>query len=63
MKTKAKSHPQIKPDPSPKKQSSAASLQGSVDTGEHISTNSSQEDARPKRLGESQTEITDETTI
>lgn len=63
MKTKAKPNSQNKSDASQKKQGASSSPQSKVDTGEHISTNSSKEDSKPKRLGESQTEITDETTI
>lgn len=63
MKTKAKSNAQNKPHSPHKKQRSASSPESSVDTGEHISTNSSKEDTKPKRLGESESEITDETTI
>ena len=65
MKTQTKSHTEDTRDPSQKKQGRVSSSPKSeVDTGEHVSTNSSKEDpAKPKRLGESETEINDETTI
>ena len=65
MKTQTKSNTPDKSGSSQKKQSRVSSSpENKVDTGEHVSTNSSKEDpAKPKRLGESETEITDETTI
>lgn len=53
----APSHKNQSPDPAAKK--------AAEKTGENISTNSSKDEDpdKPKRLGESQTEITDETTI
>ncbi len=64
MKTQTKSHKHHS-DTSHKKQNQEPSSQERKEiTGENISTNSSKEDPnKPKRLGESQTEITDETTI
>ncbi len=63
MKTHTKSH--TPPRISRQKQGrDASSPKSNVDTGEHISTDSSKEDpGKPKRLGESQIEINDETTI
>ncbi|MFD0998621.1 hypothetical protein ACFQ21_04855 [Ohtaekwangia kribbensis] len=65
MKTHTKSHTQNTPRISRQKQGrDASSPKSNVDTGEHISTDSSKEDpGKPKRLGESQIEINDETTI
>jgi hypothetical protein len=66
MKTQAKSHTPSKAELQNKKQGrdSSSPKSNTVDTGEHISTNSSKEDPnKPKRLGDSQTEINDETTI
>jgi hypothetical protein len=65
MKTQAKSHTQKKPGSLEKKQSrDSSSPKSEVDTGEHISTDSSKEDTnKPKRLGESPIEINDDTTI
>lgn len=65
MKTHTKSHTQNKPGSANKKQGrDTSSPKSNIDTGEHISTDSSKEDPnKPKRLGESQTEINDETTI
>lgn len=65
MKTHAKSHNQNKPGSLDKKQSrDTSSPKSEIDTGEHISTDSSKEDTnKPKRLGESPTEINDDTTV
>jgi hypothetical protein len=65
MKTQDKSQKQNLPGSSHKKQSQdSSSKKGAENAGDTISTNSSKEDpTKPKRLGESQTEITDETTI
>lgn len=56
--TPGSSHKKQSHDPSSKKEGRENN------TGDNISTNSSKEDPnKPKRLGESETEITDETTI
>jgi hypothetical protein len=65
MKTQDKSPKQNSSDSSHKKQNPGlSSKKAEVNMGGAISTNSSNEDpTKPKRLGESETEITDETTI
>lgn len=64
MKPQTKSHKHSTGSSHKKKSPEPSFKERKEITGENISTNSSREDPnKPKLLGESQTEITDETTI